>query len=123
VSELTKPEISFPDYPAPTDLKITDLVIGDGAEAPAGGTVTVHYVGVAFSSGEEFDSSWSRGEPLTFGLHQVIAGWQQGIPGMKIGGRRELVIPSNLAYGERGAGALIGPGETLIFVVDLLAIR
>lgn len=118
---LSKPEIEFPDFPVPADLVIEDLVIGDGVEAAPGGRVTVHYVGVAYSTGEEFDSSWSRNESITFSLAQVIQGWQLGIPGMKVGGRRKLVIPPHLGYGDRGAGSAIKPGETLIFVVDLLA--
>jgi len=120
-----KPEIDFPEGPAPTDLEVTDLSVGDGAEATAGQNVHVHYVGVAYSSGEEFDSSWNRGEPLSFrlGAGQVIPGWDQGVAGMKIGGRRKLVIPPHLAYGDRGAGGVIKPGETLIFVVDLLNVR
>jgi peptidylprolyl isomerase len=117
---MDKPEIDFPDFPAPTDLVIEDLLVGEGKEAVSGGRVTVHYVGVAYSTGEEFDSSWSRGETITFGLAQVIAGWQMGIPGMKVGGRRKLIIPPHLGYGDRGAGAAIKPGETLIFVVDLV---
>jgi len=117
-----KPEIDFPDSPPPTDLEITDLTVGDGAEATAGTTVRAHYVGVAHSTGEEFDASYNRGEPLAFrlGVGQVIAGWDQGIAGMKVGGRRQLVIPPHLGYGDRGAGAVIKPGETLIFVVDLV---
>jgi peptidylprolyl isomerase len=120
---ISKPEIDFPDGPAPTDLQITDIWEGDGKVAGKGDTVRVHYVGVAFSTGEEFDASWSRGEPLDFrlGAGQVIAGWDQGIQGMKVGGRRKLVIPANLAYGDRGAGGQIKPGETLIFVCDLVA--
>jgi peptidylprolyl isomerase len=120
-----KPEIDFPDGPPPAELQITDLTEGDGPEAAAGRTVQVHYVGVAHSSGEEFDASYNRGEPLTFrlGVGQVISGWDQGVQGMKVGGRRRLVIPPHLAYGDRGAGGVIGPGETLIFVVDLVAVR
>lgn len=122
---IDKPEIDFPEGDAPKDLEITDLTVGDGEEAKAGQTVNVHYVGVAFSSGEEFDSSWNRGDPLSFrlGAGQVIIGWDQGVAGMKIGGRRKLVIPAHLAYGDRGAGGTIKPGETLIFVVDLLGVR
>ncbi|UOX87157.1 FKBP-type peptidyl-prolyl cis-trans isomerase [Amycolatopsis sp. FBCC-B4732] len=122
---LEKPQIDRPDGPAPADLEITDLTVGDGAEATAGTTVTVHYVGVSHSSGEQFDASWDRGEPLRFGLGagQVIAGWDQGVAGMKIGGRRKLVIPPHLAYGDRGAGGVIKPGETLIFVVDLVGVN
>ena len=120
-----KPEIDFPDGPPPTDLEITDLVEGSGDEATAGSAVSVHYVGVAHSTGEEFDASYNRGAPLDFrlGIGQVIAGWDQGVQGMNVGGRRKLVIPPHLGYGDRGAGGVIKPGETLIFVVDLLAVR
>jgi peptidylprolyl isomerase len=120
-----KPEIDFPDGPPPTDLEITDLTEGSGDEATAGSTVSVHYVGVAHSTGEEFDASYNRGTPLDFrlGVGQVISGWDQGVQGMKVGGRRKLVIPPHLGYGDRGAGGAIKPGETLIFVVDLLAVR
>jgi peptidylprolyl isomerase len=120
-----KPEIDFPDGPPPNDLEITDLNEGSGAEATSGSTVSVHYVGVAHSTGEEFDASYNRGAPLDFrlGVGQVIAGWDQGVQGMKVGGRRKLVIPPDLGYGDRGAGGAIKPGETLIFVVDLLAVR
>lgn len=120
-----KPEIDFPDFAPPTDLVITDLVEGDGPEATAGQTVSVHYVGVAHSTGEEFDASYNRGAPLDFrlGIGQVIQGWDQGVQGMKVGGRRQLVIPPHLGYGDRGAGSVIKPGETLIFVVDLLGVR
>ena len=120
-----KPEIDFPDSPPPSDLAITDIAEGAGAEATSGATVTAHYVGVSHSTGEEFDASYNRGEPLTFrlGVGQVIAGWDQGIVGMKVGGRRQLVIPPHLAYGDRGAGSAIAPGETLIFVVDLVDVR
>ncbi|MFJ8661649.1 FKBP-type peptidyl-prolyl cis-trans isomerase [Streptomyces sp. NPDC093795] len=121
---IEKPEVDFPGGEPPKDLKIRDIWEGDGAEAKAGANVRVHYVGVAFSTGEEFDSSWSRGEPLQFrlGVGQVISGWDQGVQGMKVGGRRELIIPAHLAYGDRGAGAKIAPGETLIFVCDLVAV-
>ena len=120
-----KPEIDFPDGPPPVDLEITDLAVGEGAEATAGSTAVVHYVGVAYSSGEEFDASWNRGQSFAFplGAGNVIAGWDQGVVGMKVGGRRRLVIPPELGYGDRGAGSVIGPGETLIFVVDLLDVR
>jgi peptidylprolyl isomerase len=119
-----RPEIDFPGGEPPADLQITDIKVGDGAEATSGATVSVHYVGVAFSTGEEFDASWNRGQPLNFrlGAGQVISGWDQGVAGMKVGGRRKLVIPPHLAYGDRGAGGVIAPGETLIFVVDLLAV-
>ncbi|EWT00874.1 peptidylprolyl isomerase [Intrasporangium oryzae NRRL B-24470] len=121
----TKPEIDFPEGEAPADLVIEDIIVGDGREAAAGDTVSAHYVGVAHSTGEEFDSSWNRGTPLDFrlGVGMVIQGWDRGIQGMKVGGRRKLTIPSHLAYGDRGAGAAIAPGETLIFVVDLDDVR
>ncbi|MGA4507197.1 FKBP-type peptidyl-prolyl cis-trans isomerase [Propionibacteriaceae bacterium G1746] len=120
-----KPEIDFPEGPAPTELQITDLVEGTGEEARPGQTVEVHYVGVAYSTGEEFDASYNRGAPLPFrlGAGQVIKGWDDGVAGMKVGGRRQLVIPPHLAYGDRGAGGVIAPGETLIFVCDLVAVR
>lgn len=119
----SKPEVDFPDGPPPADLQITDLKVGDGKVASAGDTVKVHYVGVAHSTGEEFDSSWNRGEPLEFPLGRgvVISGWDQGVQGMKVGGRRQLVIPPHLAYGDRGAPGAIKPGETLIFVCDLVS--
>jgi peptidylprolyl isomerase len=121
---MERPEIDFPDGPPPGELEITDLVVGDGAEATPGQKVTVHYVGVSYSTGEEFDASWNRGEPFAFPLGggRVIAGWDQGVAGMRVGGRRRLVIPPHLGYGDRGAGASIKPGETLIFVVDLLSV-
>lgn len=121
---MDKPEIDFPDFAPPTDLVVTEITEGDGPEATAGATVSVHYVGVAHSTGEEFDASYNRGEPLRFrlGAGQVISGWDQGVQGMKVGGRRQLVIPPHLGYGDRGAGGVIKPGETLIFVVDLLAV-
>ena len=122
---MEKPEIDFVDPEPPADLVITDLTQGDGAEAAAGNTVEVHYVGIAHSSGEEFDASYNRGAPLDFrlGVGQVISGWDQGVQGMKVGGRRRLVIPPHLAYGDRGAGGVIKPGETLIFVVDLVGVK
>jgi peptidylprolyl isomerase len=121
----TKPEIDFPGDAAPTELVIEDLTKGDGQEAGAGDTISAHYVGVAHSTGEEFDASWNRGAPLDFrlGVGQVIRGWDDGIVGMKVGGRRKLVIPPHLGYGDRGAGAAIKGGETLIFVVDLVDVR
>ena len=120
-----KPEVDFPEGAPPADLTIEDITVGDGEEAAPGRTAVVHYVGVAFSTGEEFDASWNRGEPFDFplGAGAVIAGWDRGVVGMKVGGRRRLVIPPDLAYGDRGAGAVIAPGETLIFVVDLLDLR
>ncbi|MEJ2577497.1 MAG: FKBP-type peptidyl-prolyl cis-trans isomerase, partial [Kineosporiaceae bacterium] len=121
MNDRTRPEIDFPEGPPPADLTVQDQIVGTGAEAAAGMTVSAHYVGVAVSTGEEFDASWNRGRPLDFqlGAGQVISGWDQGITGMRVGGRRRIVIPPHLAYGQRGAGGVIGPGETLIFVVDL----
>ncbi len=117
----TKPEIDFIDGPAPTELVITDLVVGEGAEAVPGGRVEVHYVGVDFENGEQFDASWDRGESITFPLAGLIAGWQEGIPGMRVGGRRQLVIPPRMAYGESGGHRLAG--RTLVFVIDLLDVK
>jgi len=121
---IDKPEVDFPGGEPPADLEIKDIWEGDGEEAKPGQTVSVHYVGVAFSTGEEFDASWNRGRPLDFklGAGQVIAGWDQGVQGMKVGGRRQLTIPAHLGYGDRGAGSAIAPGETLIFVCDLVAV-
>jgi peptidylprolyl isomerase len=109
----------------PDDLLIEEIVVGNGAEAIPGQSAVVHYVGVGATSGEEFDASWNRDEPFEFrlGAGQVIKGWDEGVVGMRVGGRRRLVIPSRLAYGERGAGGVIAPNETLIFVVDLLELR
>ena len=120
-----KPEVDFPGGEPPTDLQVVDLREGDGEAATPGRTAVVHYVGVAFSTGKEFDASYDRGEPFAFpvGGGRVIAGWDQGVVGMKIGGRRQLTIPPHLGYGERGAGGVITPGETLIFVVDLIDLR
>jgi peptidylprolyl isomerase len=125
VIERDKPEVDFPGGEPPADLEIVDEIVGDGTEAAAGKTVVAHYVGVAFSTGEEFDSSWNRGDPLAFplGAGRVIKGWDQGLLGMRVGGRRRLTIPPHLGYGDRGAGAAIAPGETLIFVVDLVDVR
>ena len=122
---LERPEIDPPEGDIPMELGIDDIVVGDGAEATSGSRVSVHYVGVSFSTGEEFDASWNRGAPLDFrlGVGQVIKGWDDGIVGMKVGGRRKLTIPAHLGYGDRGAGAVIKPGETLIFVVDLVDVR
>ena len=103
-------------------MEVTDITVGDGAEAVPGGTVQVHYLGVEYDSGEEFDSSWSRGEPIDFPLRNLIQGWQDGIPGMRVGGRRKLVIPPHLAYGPAGSGHQLS-GRTLVFVIDLLAAR
>lgn len=125
MTDREKPEVDFPEGEPPADLVIVDEIVGDGAEAAAGQTVVAHYVGVAFSTGEEFDSSWSRGDPLAFplGAGRVIKGWDHGLVGMKVGGRRRLVIPPHLGYGNRGAGSAIAPGETLIFVVDLVDVK
>ena len=119
---MPKPTITVPDSDPPTSLEIVDDVVGDGAEASAGNTVSVHYVGVAWSTGSQFDASWDRMEPFRFGLGggQVIQGWDQGVAGMRVGGRRTLTIPPHLGYGSRGAGGAIAPNETLIFMVDLL---
>ena len=121
---MERPEIDKPDGDIPFELGIDDVVEGTGDEAVAGKTVTVHYVGVAFRTGEEFYASWNRGEPFRFklGKGQVIPGWDAGVQGMKVGGRRKLTIPSAMAYGARGAGGVIQPHEPLIFVVDLLAV-
>jgi peptidylprolyl isomerase len=110
---------------APDELVIEEIIEGDGDVARSGQTAVVHYVGVAASNGEEFDASWNRGDTFSFrlGAGQVIAGWDQGVAGMRVGGRRRLVIPAHLGYGSRGAGGVIAPGETLIFVVDLIELR
>ena len=121
MTDKTKPEIDFVEGPAPETLVITDIAVGEGAEAKPGDRVEVHYVGVDFETGDEFDSSWGRGESIQFPLAGLIAGWQEGIPGMKVGGRRQLVIPPELAYGRAGAGHRLS-GRTLIFVIDLLAV-
>jgi peptidylprolyl isomerase len=118
---LQKPEIDFPGGDAPTELVITDVVVGEGAVAQAGSTVDVHYVGAEYDTGEEFDASWNRGSSINFPLSQLVAGWQEGIPGMKVGGRRQLVIPPELAYGPAGSGHRLS-GKTLIFVIDLLGV-
>ena len=121
-----KPHVYVPPGEAPpAGLVIEDLVEGDGAEAQAGNDVEVHYVGVSWQTGREFDASWNRGDTFKFGLGkgQVIPGWDQGVAGMRIGGRRRITIPPDLAYGKRGAGGVIGPDETLIFVVDLVDVR
>ena len=121
---LERPEVDPPEGDIPFELAIDDLTVGDGDEATAGQKVTVHYVGVSFLTGEQFDASWDRGQPFEFklGKGQVIPGWDQGVAGMKVGGRRRLTIPSALAYGARGAGGVIKPHEPLVFVVDLLAV-
>ena len=120
-----KPQVDVASTePPPQELELEDIVVGDGDEAVPGRQVDVHYVGVSWSTGEQFDASWDRGGTFSFGLGEgrVIKGWDQGVAGMKVGGRRRLTIPPGLAYGERGAGGAIGPGETLVFVVDLLGV-
>lgn len=119
---MEKPEIDMPEGPAPTELVAEDITVGEGNEAVAGGKVTVHYVGVDFENGEQFDSSWDRGESITFPLNGLIQGWQEGIPGMKVGGRRELICPPEKAYGPAGAGHFLS-GKTLVFVIDLLDVK
>ncbi|HVW35367.1 MAG TPA: FKBP-type peptidyl-prolyl cis-trans isomerase [Acidimicrobiia bacterium] len=120
-----KPHVYVPAGEAPpAELTIEDIEVGDGEEAKAGHTVEVHYAGNAWSSRQQFDASWDRGETFSFrlGAGQVIGGWDQGVVGMKIGGRRRLVIPPQLGYGSRGAGGVIKPNETLVFVVDLIGL-
>ena len=119
----TKPDVTIPAGAPPADLVIEDLVEGDGPEAGPG-PVEVHYVGVSWSTGQQFDASWDRGDTFGFrlGAGQVIAGWDQGVAGMKLGGRRKITIPPHLGYGARGAGGVIAPNETLVFVVDLLGV-
>lgn len=120
-----KPSVTIPAGQPPAALQITDITEGTGAEATKGSTVAVHYVGVSWSTGKQFDASWDRGDTFGFalGAGQVIQGWDEGVAGMKVGGRRELVIPPHMGYGARGAGGVIGPNETLVFVVDLLDVR
>ena len=120
-SNKTKPEIEFYEGAAPTELVSTDIEIGTGETAKAGDKVDVHYLGVDLESGEEFDSSWGRGQSVNFPLRSLIAGWQEGIPGMQVGGRRQLIVPPALAYGESGSGHQLS-GRTLIFVIDLLGV-
>ena len=122
---MDKPDIGPIEGAPPTDLVIEDITVGDGAEATAGHQVEVHYVGVAWSNGKQFDASWDRGETFEFrlGRGQVIQGWDQGVAGMKVGGRRRLTIPPAMGYGSRGAGGVIKGGETLVFVVDLVGVR
>jgi peptidylprolyl isomerase len=121
---MDKPEIVIPDGPPSYELEVEDLTVGDGDEATKGKTVEVHYVGVSWQNGRQFDASWDRGQTFKFGLGkgQVIPGWDQGVEGMRVGGRRKLTIPPMLAYGKRGAGGAIGPDETLVFVVDLVGV-
>ena len=122
--EATKPKVEVPSGDPPKTLEKKDLKVGSGDEALAGQTVTVHYVGVSFSTKKQFDASWDGGDPFTFplGAGRVIPGWDQGVPGMKVGGRRQLVIPPDLAYGAQGYPPDIAPNETLVFVVDLVSV-
>jgi peptidylprolyl isomerase len=121
---LEKPQIDKPEGDIPFDLGIEEIVVGTGEEAVSGSKVAVHYVGVSFTTGDEFDASWNRGEAFKFklGAGNVIPGWDAGVVGMKVGGRRKLTIPSAMAYGARGAGGVIKPHEPLVFVVDLLSV-
>jgi len=118
----SKPSVTIPQQPAPTELVIDDITVGTGATALSGKNVSVHYVGVAYSNGKQFDASWDRNEAFEFrlGAGQVISGWDNGVVGMKVGGRRQLTIPPDMGYGAHGAGGVIKGGETLVFVVDLL---
>jgi peptidylprolyl isomerase len=121
-----KPQVDVPsDQPPSYQLELEDLVVGEGDEARSGQIVEVHYVGVSWQTGKQFDASWDRGDTFKFGLGkgQVIPGWDKGVAGMKVGGRRRITIPPDMAYGKRGAGGVIGPDETLVFVVDLLGVR
>ncbi|MGH3852643.1 MAG: FKBP-type peptidyl-prolyl cis-trans isomerase [Pseudonocardiaceae bacterium] len=122
---MTRPDVDVPEGAAPTELVIEDQVVGAGPEAMVGSQIKAHYVGVAHSTGKQFDASWNRGSPLEFqlGTGRVIKGWDDGIVGMRVGGRRRLTIPPHLAYGDRGAGVTIRPGETLVFVVDLVSVN
>lgn len=121
MTEKTKPEVEFYEGPEPTELVVIDIEEGTGDVAEAGSTVDVHYLGVEFESGEEFDSSWGRGQSVKFPLRQLISGWQEGIPGMKVGGRRQLICPPHLAYGPAGGGHRLS-GRTLTFVIDLMGV-
>src|SRR6476659_1828046 len=122
---MDKPAVDIPDGSPSYQLELDDIVVGEGEVAVSGRVVEVHYVGVSWKSKQQFDASWDRGDTFKFGLGkgQVIPGWDQGVAGMKVGGRRRITIPPNLAYGKRGAGGVIGPDETLVFVVDLLGVR
>jgi peptidylprolyl isomerase len=121
-----KPQVDVPVGEPPSyQLEMEDITVGEGDEAVSGRNVEVHYVGVSWATGQQFDASWDRGDTFKFGLGkgQVIAGWDQGVAGMRVGGRRRITIPPDLAYGKRGAGGAIGPDETLVFVVDLIGVR
>jgi peptidylprolyl isomerase len=125
MADATKPEVTIPAGEPPADLVVEDLTVGEGEEATKGRNVVVHYVGVAWSTGQQFDASWDRRDTFSFplGAGHVIGGWDQGVAGMKVGGRRRLTIPPHLGYGARGAGRDIKGGETLVFVVDLVAVK
>ncbi len=126
MSTNEKPQVDVAsDQPPSYQLELDDITVGDGEEATSGSTVEVHYVGVSWSTGKQFDASWDRGSTFKFGLGQgqVIKGWDDGVAGMKVGGRRRITIPPALGYGKRGAGGVIGPDETLVFVVDLIGVR
>ena len=122
---MSKPEVTIPEGSPSYQLELEDITVGEGEEAKSGSLVEVHYVGVSFKSGKQFDASWDRGDTFKFGLGkgQVIRGWDEGVQGMKVGGRRKITVPPDMAYGKRGAGGVIGPDETLVFVVDLLGVR
>lgn len=121
----SKPDVRIPDGPPPAELAIEELTVGTGPEAVPGQQVDVHYVGVSWSNGQQFDASWDRRATFGFKLGggQVIQGWDEGVAGMRVGGRRRLTIPPALGYGSRGAGGVIAPDETLVFVVDLVSVR
>jgi peptidylprolyl isomerase len=121
---MTKPEVTIPDGDAPTGLVLEDITVGEGDAAVPGRNVSVHYVGVAWSNGKQFDASWDRNDTFEFrlGAGQVIQGWDRGVSGMRVGGRRRITIPPALGYGSTGAGGVIKGGETLVFVVDLLGV-
>ncbi|MFF2777551.1 FKBP-type peptidyl-prolyl cis-trans isomerase [Streptomyces sp. NPDC058052] len=124
MSELTKPVVDVPEGEAPAELTVRDLVVGDGIEAKPGMVARIHYVGVTFASGEEFDASWDRGEPFKFALGggRVIKGMDRGMRGMRVGGRREIIVPPRLGYGKQSPSSAIPANSTLIFVVDLLSL-
>jgi peptidylprolyl isomerase len=121
----SKPVVEIPDHAPSYQLELEDLIVGEGDEATSGDIVEVHYVGVSWKTGNQFDASWDRGQTFKFGLGkgQVIKGWDEGVAGMRVGGQRRITIPPDLAYGARGAGGVIGPHETLVFVVDLIAVN
>jgi peptidylprolyl isomerase len=122
---MEKPEIEIPEHAPSYQLELEDIVVGEGDEATKGSVVEVHYVGVSWATAKQFDASWDRGDTFKFALGKgkVIRGWDEGVTGMKVGGRRRITIPPNMAYGARGAGGVIGPNETLVFVVDLVSVR